>query len=154
GERGRVKFISRGDGSGTHVREMMIWRMAGLKPGGDWYMESGQGMAQTLVMASELGAYTLSDIGTYLALKGEGRLEGLEILYTNSSELINIYSIYYTSSCKEGEWEAARGFMEFIISNQDLIEEYNRVAGGPLFHPAKGADWLGIEWRRLAGYQG
>ena len=154
GERGMVKFISRGDNSGTHVRERMIWSMAGLRPGGDWYLESGQGMAQTLIMASELRAYTLSDIGTYLSLKSEGRLDGMDILYTNSSELINIYSIYYTSACREGERDAAMDFIAFITSSQELITEYDRIVGGPLFHPASDMDWLRMEWRRLAGYQG
>jgi tungstate transport system substrate-binding protein len=62
-------FVSRGDRSGTHQRELLLWREAGVvtPPTGGWYMESGQGMGQTLQMADEKRAYALTDIATYLA---------------------------------------------------------------------------------------
>src|SRR5574341_557346 len=68
---GRAKsaFVSRGDRSGTHAKELVVWRLAGLAPNAKsdaWYLESGQGMGATLQIASELEAYTLTDIGTYL----------------------------------------------------------------------------------------
>ncbi|MFB6269165.1 MAG: substrate-binding domain-containing protein, partial [Halobacterium sp.] len=59
-------FFSRGDNSGTHLRERRIWAEAGLDPGGAWYKETGQGMGNTLVAAGEVGAYTLTDRGTFL----------------------------------------------------------------------------------------
>lgn len=58
-------FLSRGDRSGTHLRERQLWQAAGIDPGGAWYSESGQGMGRTLVLAAETGAYTLTDRGTF-----------------------------------------------------------------------------------------
>lgn len=152
GARGEALFLSRGDNSGTHVKELSIWKLAGLEPRGGWYRESGQGMAQTLIMASEMGAYTLSDIGTYLKLRAEGRIPGLDILYYNSSELLNIYSAYLVSSCQGEERRVAEGFIDFLWSSQDLIASYGAEKyGQPLFYPARGKlDWLQAEWERLA----
>ena len=142
GEEGRAKFVSRGDMSGTNVRELQIWKMAGLNPRGKrWYIESGSGMQETLIMANELRAYTLSDIGTFLKLKKEGRLPNLAILYANGTELINIYSIYLVKSCKGEEREIAKKFEDFILTHQDLIERYGKDKyGRPLFYPAKGRE--------------
>ncbi|GAB6147507.1 substrate-binding domain-containing protein [Stetteria hydrogenophila] len=154
GEEGRAVFLSRGDNSGTHVRELMLWRRAGLDPSGrPWYKETGQGMAQTLVMASEMGAYTLSDIGTFLKLKKDGRIPGLEVLYSNSTELINVYSVYIVNSCKGRERKAAEEFRDFILTHQDLIEYYGvQEYGQPLFHAARGReDYLRAAWMELAG---
>ncbi|GAB7013801.1 extracellular solute-binding protein [Halolamina salina] len=66
-------FVSRGDRSGTHIREQRIWEAAGVDPGGDWYRETGQGMGDTLAVAEGLGAYTLTDRGTFLTVR-EGSL--------------------------------------------------------------------------------
>ena len=139
GEQGKAIFVSRGDYSGTHVREMSIWRLAGLDPRGKpWYRESGAGMAQTLIIANELRAYTLSDIGTYLKLKRDGRLPNLEILYSNDTELINVYSIYIVKSCTGEERRYAELFADFIYNNQELIGRYGiDKYGQPLFYPAK-----------------
>ncbi len=153
GEEGRARFVSRGDNSGTHVKEMSIWRMAGLDPRGrSWYLESGQGMAQTLIMADELEAYTLTDTGTFLKLKREGRLPGLEILYTNSTELINIYSVYLVKGCSGEERRVAEMFQEFVYRNQELIARYGVDRyGRPLFYPAEGReDELRRIWEALA----
>jgi tungstate transport system substrate-binding protein len=62
-------FLSRGDDSGTHVRERRVWDAAGVDPAGTWYRETGQGMGDTLTTASEAGAYTLTDRGTFLTLR-------------------------------------------------------------------------------------
>ena len=139
GEEGKATFVSRGDYSGTHVKEMSIWRLASLNPRGrPWYRESGAGMAQTLVIANELRAYTLSDIGTYLKLKKDGKLPNLEILYSNDTELINIYSIYIVKSCTGEERKYAELFADFVHNNQDLIGRYGvDKYGQPLFYPAK-----------------
>ena len=142
GEEGKATFVSRGDNSGTHVKEMSIWKLAGLNPRGrPWYRESGAGMAQTLVMANELRAYTLSDIGTYLKLKKDGKLPNLEILYANDTELINIYSVYIVKSCTGEERKYAELFADFVYNNQDLIGRYGvDKYGQPLFYPAKGKE--------------
>ncbi|MCE4602937.1 MAG: substrate-binding domain-containing protein [Desulfurococcales archaeon] len=152
GYQGKAIFVSRGDNSGTHIKELSLWRLAGVVPQGEWYRESGQGMAQTLVIASELGAYTLSDIGTYLKLKAEERLPGIVELYHNSSELLNIYSAYPVTSCSGEEARAAQDFLEFLWERQDLIGSYGlEEYGQPLFYPAEDKlEWLEEEWNRLA----
>src|SRR5437899_1208768 len=66
----RSPFISRGDESGTHQKEMQVWKAARVKLGGPWYVQAGSGMAQTLRMADQKGAYTLSGRGTYLSQRG------------------------------------------------------------------------------------
>ncbi len=63
----KATFISRGDRSGTHQKELHLWDVAGLEPEGAWYVEAGQGMGACLTMADEMRAYLLSDRGTYLA---------------------------------------------------------------------------------------
>ena len=139
GEKGLALFVSRGDMSGTHVKELSIWNITGLNPQGrPWYRETGSGMGKTLVVANELRAYTLSDIGTYLMFKEEGRIPYLEILYMNDSMLINIYSIYIVKQCIGVERTYAEKFARFIYEHQDLIGRYGiDKYGQPLFYPAK-----------------
>ncbi len=155
GEAGRAVFVSRGDRSGTHVREMQLWRAAGLDPRGKpWYIETGQGMGETLVIASEKQAYTLSDTGTFLKFSLDGRIPGLEALYTGDNYLINIYSAYLSAKCSGREAEAAEGFIEFLASpeGQSIIASYGvEEYGQPLFYPAAGnEDWLKTAWEALA----
>jgi tungstate transport system substrate-binding protein len=68
-ERAKVSFVSRGDNSGTHILEKSLWKLGGIDPKGFWYIESGQGMGTTLSIANERNVYTLTDRGTYLALR-------------------------------------------------------------------------------------
>ncbi len=141
GEEGKALFISRGDNSGTHVKELQLWGQAGLSPQDkEWYLESGQGMGETLVIASEKHAYTLSDIGTYLKYKKDGRIPSLTILYSNDTALINIYSAYLVSSCPEQEKVKAQGFIDFLVSpeGQQLVASYGiDKYGQSLFYPAQ-----------------
>ncbi|HEY3169157.1 MAG TPA: substrate-binding domain-containing protein, partial [Candidatus Binatia bacterium] len=67
-EQSKSRFVSRGDNSGTHNLEKTLWKEAGIKPKGPWYIEAGQGMGATLGIANERNAYTITDRGTYLAL--------------------------------------------------------------------------------------
>jgi tungstate transport system substrate-binding protein len=67
-------FLSRGDRSGTHIRELRIWDEAAITPGGEWYLETGQGMGDTLIAARRSNAYTLVDRGTFLAVSADGGL--------------------------------------------------------------------------------
>ncbi len=155
GEEGRALFVSRGDNSGTHVKELSIWSKTGLDPHGkDWYIETGSGMAQTLIVANEKKAYVLTDIGTYLKLKGNGRLPNIEVLFTNSSELINIYSVYLVTSCSGQEKNIAEEFIDFITSEegQKIIAQYGvEEYGRPLFYPAiNETDRLHDIWVKLS----
>ncbi|MCS7386300.1 MAG: substrate-binding domain-containing protein [archaeon GB-1867-005] len=142
GEEGSAVFVSRGDNSGTHVRELYIWKLANLSPhGNEWYVESGSGMSETLLIANELRAYTLSDIGTYLKLRTDGRID-LEPLVSKDDLLINIYSVYIVNPCKfRGvNYEVAKMFKDFVTSDegQKLIGSYGvSTYGQSLFLPAK-----------------
>ncbi len=155
GEEGKALFISRGDNSGTNVKELQLWRLAGLVPKGkDWYLEVGKGMGETLVTAYEKDAYTLSDIGTYLKYKKDGRIPGLTIIYSNDTMLINIYSAYLVKSCQGQERELAKQFIDFLVSSegQELIANYGvDKYGQPLFYPAQGKlTELEQTWNQLA----
>mgnify|MGYP000159064452 CR=1 FL=1 len=158
GVKGKALFISRGDNSGTHVRELAIWRRAGLNPKGQkWYIESGTGMSKTLLIANEKKAYTLSDIGTFLKLKGEGVLNELEILVGKGEELINIYSAYIANPQKyKVNYKLAKLFLEFVTSDkgQEIINSYGKDKfSQPLFYPAKGKEpELKVYWRKLVEY--
>ena len=157
GEKEMVIFVSRGDNSGTHIKELSIWEAIGLNPHGRaWYRETGSGMGNTLIVANELKAYVLSDIGTFLKFKKEGRLPNLVILYTNDTELINIYSVYLVASCKGVEKEYAAKFIDFIRSKgQELIAKYGvEEYGQQLFMPAyEKIVFLTEIWERLAKSQ-
>lgn len=83
-------FVSRGDDSGTHKLELGLWEKAGITPEGDWYTESGTGMGETLAIANERQAYTITDRGTFLSVGGD---LDLEILVEGDKALLNIYHV-------------------------------------------------------------
>lgn len=152
GEEGKAVFVSRGDNSGTHVRELAIWRLAGLDPRGrPWYIEAGAGMDQTLMIANEKKAYTVSDIGTYL--KFSSKLGDLKPLVTEGDILINIYSAYPVNPAKVRgvNEELAEKFIDFLTSSsgQDLIR---RFSNGKLFKPVEDAEIEKLQnaWSELA----
>ena len=130
-------WISRGDDSGTHKKEIAFWEKTGLTPEGDWFLESGQGMGATLQIASEKESYTLTDRATYLFLREN---LSLEILVEGHESLLNIYHIM---TVNPEMWdhvnnEGALALAEFFVSEstQDLIREYGvDQFGQPLFFP-------------------
>lgn len=131
-------FISRGDDSGTHKKEMNLWKQAALDPKGQaWYFESGQGMGATLTIASEKGAYTLTDRATYLAARDH--LE-LEILVEGDETLLNVYHVITVNPEKweKVNYEGALAFLRFLIapSTQEIIGQFGVDRfGQPLFFP-------------------
>lgn len=130
-------FVSRGDESGTHMKEQGIWQMAKISPKGDWYIQAGSGMAQTLRMASEKDAYTLSDRGTFLAQRND---LDLAILFQGDSKLQNQYAVILVNPQKHPhvKLEAARKFADFLKAAevQDLIGKFGvEKFGEPLFFP-------------------
>ena len=135
------KFLSRGDDSGTHMRELALWELAGGKPDGKEYLETGQGMGPTLVMADEMQAYTLVDQGTWL--KQKEKLELVPIV-TEGPDLLNPYSaiVIDPKKSKAINSKLAAAFVDFLISDeaQKLIDGY-KVNGQKLFH----ADRLNAE---------
>jgi tungstate transport system substrate-binding protein len=135
-----ANFISRGDDSGTNKKELSIWGNTNHDPNSDkpaWYVESGQGMGATLVIASEKGAYTLTDRATYLA--NQDALD-LEILVEGDAVLLNVYHVMTVNPEK---WEAVNydgglAFANFMIDSatQDVIREFGvDEYGQPLFFP-------------------
>jgi len=133
-----VTFVSRGDESGTHVKELALWKNAGLDPAGqDWYLETGQGQGATLTIASEKGAYALTDRGTFLAYKSN---IDLEILVEGDPFLLNVYHVITVNPEKwpNVNLEGAKAFADFITSSegQDIIAGFGiEKYGQPLFFP-------------------
>ena len=133
-------FVSRGDDSGTHKKELIIWEEAGIDPSGEWYREIGKGMGDTLVQASQSGAYALADRGTYLSMKGEidlvihvqGPLEGGPVI------LKNPYGVMAVNPAKFSDvnYQAAIAYIGFLTSpeGQSMIENYT-ANGSQLFFP-------------------
>ena len=141
---GRIKssgapFISRGDKSGTHTRELDLWTLAGGKPE-TAYLETGQGMAETLRVAAERRGYTLTDTATFYGLPG---LSGLKPVYENSPELENIYSVIAVNPARvpTARYREAMAFVAFLTSpyGQRLIGEFKGKGGRPLFEPMAAA---------------
>jgi len=128
-------FISRGDDSGTHKKEMSLWKKSKLMPTGEWYNSVGQGMGAVLNMAHEKKAYTLTDRGTYLAFKD--KIE-LIIISQGDKELFNPYHIMAVNPAKHPHthYDLAKKYINFLISpeGQKIIQHYN-IQGEQLFYP-------------------
>ena len=138
-----VYFVSRGDGSGTQTAEINIWKGAGynytqqVEKSGNWYLESGKGMGETLQLASEKGAYTLTDEGTFLAYKNNLTLVPI---VTNGKSLLNIYSVMAVYNDKQpvDKIQMANNFINFLISPQTQADIGNYGVdkyGKSLFNP-------------------
>lgn len=131
-------FVSRGDGSGTHIAELKLWKAAGIdiaKDHGPWYKEIGQGMGAALNMASASNAYVLSDRGTWLAFKNRG---DLAVLVEGDKQLFNQYGVMLVNPAKHPtvKKEAGQRFIDWLISpeGQSAIAGY-KVNGQQLFYP-------------------
>ncbi len=131
-------FVSRDDRSGTHARELGLWKQAGIDPAGKpWYVATGQGMGETARVASEKRACTLADRGTFLAL---GKSLDLAILVEGGEELRNSYRVIVVSPEKHPKARAAeaRRFAEWLVTPeaQKAIGAFGREKfGQPLFVP-------------------
>lgn len=129
GDLGKAVFISRGDDSGTHLRELLMWRRADVNIANKtWYLSCGCNMGQALIIANEKKAYTLSDIATFIVFKNAGRLPNLDVLYMNISDsyTINIYSGYVSRKCSDVEKRYMIKFLEFVYENREtLISNYS-----------------------------
>ncbi len=156
-------FISRGDNSGTHSKEISLWQTTNLtlaeatgvgtdkpfkRPEGDWYQSVGQGMGAVLTIAAEQQAYTLSDRATYLARQKEG-LE-LEVVVEGDSRLFNPYGVIAVNpeKCPTVNAEGAQQFITWVTSlaTQQLISEYGMADfGQSLFIPDS------VEWNAAKG---
>jgi tungstate transport system substrate-binding protein len=131
--RARKQFISRGDDSGTNVKELALWRTAGIKPSGPWHVETGQGMGETLTVASQKQGYTLSDRGTFLATKN---LDA-KIFVQGGAALRNPYHVIVVRH-KGTSLGCAKAFSSWITSapTQRLISRFGVAKyHQPLFFP-------------------
>jgi len=134
-------FVSRGDNSGTHQLELKLWQQAALDPHGQaWYQESGTGMGQTLAIASEKEAYTISDRGTYLKQRAN---ISLEILVEGDRSLLNVYHVIQVNPEKFPQVNAAgaEAFVQFMVApaTQEVIGSFGvEQFGQPLFFPDAG----------------
>lgn len=137
---GGHRFVSRGDDSGTHKREVKLWASAGVQPEWDQYFESGAGMGATLTQADERQAYTLSDRGTYLKRKAASSPIELVPLAAQSEDLRNPYGIMVVNPEKNDQIreDLAQAFVDFIISAeiQTKIQDF-KVSGEQLFYPLR-----------------
>jgi tungstate transport system substrate-binding protein len=135
---GEFMFISRGDESGTHVKEKKLWAAACVTPSGKWYVAAGQGMGAVLVMADEKKAYALTDRGTYLAQKGK---ISLSILCEGDKKLLNKYSIMAVNPQKHPHVNiaGASALVDWFVSSeaQQAIANYKK-SGNALFIPDAG----------------
>jgi tungstate transport system substrate-binding protein len=134
------RFVSRGDKSGTHVLEQGLWKQAGVEPKGAWYIESGQGMGQTLGIANDRRAYTLTDRATFLAF--QKRID-LPILVEKDRPLLNIYSVMDVNPANGPRVNVAGGkaFAEFMLApeTQAVIKSFGMDKyGQALFVPIAG----------------
>jgi tungstate transport system substrate-binding protein len=134
-------FVSRGDNSGTHKKELSLWKAADLPTPEkeSWYVQTGQGMLATINIAAERNGYTMTDRGTYI--KYEDNLKGnppLKILVEGDAVLLNQYSVIAinVNHCPKAKYDTARQFIEWIAGAeaQQLIKDF-KLLGKPLFTP-------------------
>ncbi len=131
-------FVSRGDNSGTHKKELELWEAVGLKPTGPWYRSVGKGMGQTLIMANEMEAYVLADRGSFLMFR---KKIDLVVLVAGDKMLYNPYGFIAVNPKRHPQvkYVQAMKFIEFLSSEegQKLIGDY-KLDGEILFHPGLG----------------
>jgi len=134
----KAAFASRGDDSGTHKKELGLWKAAGADPkaaSGSWYRETGSGMGATLNTASAMNAYALTDRATWLKFKNKG---DLQILVEGDERLFNQYGIILVNPKKHSHVKAEAGqeFIDWVLSKegQMAIGEY-RIEGLQAFFP-------------------
>ena len=136
---GSSSFVSRGDNSGTHTKELSIWKKLGIEPKGQkWYLEVGQGMEKTQRIANEKRAYTLTDRGTWLATKDKDRLEMLIVLEGDPA-LFNQYGVMAVNPQKHKhvKYSEAMELVNWLISKegQQAIGSFKDKFGNQLFIP-------------------
>ncbi|MSM41361.1 MAG: tungsten ABC transporter substrate-binding protein [Geobacter sp.] len=127
-------FISRGDESGTHQKEKELWQAAGVKPAGNWYLETGQGMGEVIIMTTQRQGYTLADRGTYNAFKKNKT--DLVILFQGEKGLFNPYGAIAVNPKRypHARYDLAMKFIDYLTGKegQKIITDF-RVNGEPLF---------------------
>jgi len=146
GEQGKAIWVSRGDGSGTNTKEKSLWAAAGInwtqiRTETSWYKETGQGMTPTLLVANELGGYTLSDTASYLTNTNAGNIQ-MKIVVQAQKDLLNVYSVIadnpLNANLTQTNFVAEMLFVNWLITpdGQNLLANYGTATfGAPLFTP-------------------
>jgi len=147
-----VKFISRGDDSGTHAKEKLIWSQAGfdyeeVRNSGAWYVEAGKGMGPTLLMANEMQSYVMADISTFLAYNLKSNLSIVSIVEQDPI-FLNVYAAIAIDpeTHPQAKIDIANKLINWLISAevQDIIGTYGQAEyGRSLFFPIAGCDMPG-----------
>jgi tungstate transport system substrate-binding protein len=138
----KALFVSRGDNSGTHRKELALWSEAGITPEANgWYLEVGQGMAKTLRIADEKQAFTLTDRGTWLAIKDRDRF-AIRIVFEGDPALFNQYGAMAVNPDRHPHVKAreAMSFVNWLVSEegQEAIGRFTDARGNRLFIPNAG----------------
>jgi len=134
-----ASFVSRGDKSGTHTKELSLWKKVGIEPAGQkWYLEVGQGMEKTQRVADEKKAYTLTDRGTWLATKDKDKLD-MVIVLEGDTVLFNQYGVMAVNpeKHKHVKFKEAMQFVDWIVAKdgQAAVAAFKDKNGNPLFIP-------------------
>jgi tungstate transport system substrate-binding protein len=128
----KATFVTRGDDSGTHKKELAVWAALSIEPNGDSYLSTGQGMGPSLQVAAEKNGYILTDRATWLALKKN--LNNLAIIVEGGQDLMNIYHVMQVNPEKHEMVNSknAEKFVEFMVDaeTQNAIEEFGKVEFG------------------------
>ena len=126
-------FVSRGDDSGTHKKELALWRAAGIDAAGRWYLESGAGMGATLNLAAAKDAYALADRATWLAF---GNRRGLGLLVSGDKRLLNVYGVMLVNPARHPVKAAeGRAFMAWLMAEGQAAIGAFRIKGQQAFWP-------------------
>ena len=128
-------FVSRGDKSGTHTKELALWQAAHITPGSPWYFSAGQAMGPVLLMSSDKQAYTLTDRGTWIAYR---KKLALKIVYEGDTILSNLYHVIRVNPQRHAHVQAALAlaYADFLVSaeGQALIASF-KIEHEQLFVP-------------------
>lgn len=132
---GKTPFISRGDDSGTHKKELELWKISGVSPKGGWYLSTGQAMGAVLRMADDKHAYALTDRGTFLSYRDKTQLV---ILAEGGEDLLNPYHVIAVNPKGRPHirYDLARKYIDYVTGaeGQSIIAAFKKD-GLPLFTP-------------------
>ena len=131
----KAPFASRGDDSGTHKKEMSLWKTAGIEPGGEWYRSTGSGMGATLNAGVGMGAYVMTDRATWISFGNKG---DYEIAVEGDEAMFNQYGVILVNpeKCPSVKQAEGQAFIDWLLSaeGQNAIRSY-QVDGQQLFFP-------------------
>jgi tungstate transport system substrate-binding protein len=140
-QKSKALFVSRGDNSGTHKKEILLWKNAGIVvPDKDpWYIQTGQGMLATIQIAEQRNGYTMTDRGTYIKYShNSGGKPVLKVIVEADAILLNQYSAIAidTTNCPNAKFDLAMAFSDWMAGNQaqQMIKDF-RLLGQQLFTP-------------------